>query len=556
MVERGEDKFYYNETELYEALNECNEDFIVVGNLKTSTFKYPPKLVKLLGFETEIIHNPLEEWKKVILPEDWERFYNANMNIVTGKTTSHSVDFRVNCKDGKILGLRCSGKVIKDKNNIPSTFGGVISVYGKRNKVHELTNLLTIGEFPKGFAKKLKENPENLAMITLGIDNFAKLNEFCGKNIGDEVLKSFAEVIQEEVPYNIEVYKLEGDKFGVIIENTSKVDLENIYKRIKSSFTERQITRKRKVLLTISSGVAFYPKDSKNYQDLYYYSHYSLYRSKRTGKNKITFFSKEIFEAKERYLKLLYHLKESVIEKNFEGFSLVYQPQVDTNTQKLKGVEALLRWKNEELGNVSPMEFIPILEDNEMIISVGKWVLEKSLEDCKALIKKIPDMKVSVNISFKQIMDKEFLSSLKAIITKSNFPPTNIILELTESYMTKSIELMIRTYEELKKMGIQIALDDFGTGYSSLAILKEIPVDIVKIDRAFVRNILQSSFDATFVKFIVAICKDIDLKVCLEGVETEEEYNFVKPMGIDVIQGYYFGKPQRKEEIVENFILK
>ena len=202
------------------------------------------------------------------------------------------------------------------------------------------------------------------------------------------------------------------------------------------------------------------------------------------------------------------------------------------------------------------MEFIPILEDNEMIISVGKWVLEKSLEDCKALIKKIPDMKVSVNISFKQIMDKEFLSSLKAIITKSNFPPTNIILELTESYMTKSIELMIRTYEELKKMGIQIALDDFGTGYSSLAILKEIPVDIVKIDRAFVRNILQSSFDATFVKFIVAICKDIDLKVCLEGVETEEEYNFVKPMGIDFIQGYYFGKPQRKEEIVENFILK
>ena len=122
--------------------------------------------------------------------------------------------------------------------------------------------------------------------------------------------------------------------------------------------------------------------------------------------------------------------------------------------------------------------------------------------------------------------------------------------------MTKSIELMIRTYEELKKMGIQIALDDFGTGYSSLAILKEIPVDIVKIDKAFVRNILQSSFDATFVKFIVAICKDIDLKVCLEGVETEEEYNFVKPMGIDVIQGYYFGKPQRKEEIVENFILK
>lgn len=556
MVDCEKNRFYYNEAELYEALNNCNEDFIVVGNLKIGTFKYPMELVKLLGFEKEVIKNPLNEWKKVILPEDWKKFYNANISIITGEATSHSIDFRVISKSGKILGLRCSGKVIKDEKGIPSTFGGVISVYNRRNRVDQLTNLLTIEEFPKEFEKKQKSNPTNMAMIIFGIDNFAKLNEFCGKNIGDQVLKTFADVIQQEVPYNTEVYKLEGDKFGVIVEDTSIKKIEGIYKKIKKVFTMKQITERRKVLLTISSGVAFYPKDTNSYQELYYYSHYSLYRSKRTGKDRITFFSKEIFETKERYLKLLYYLKESVIEKNFEGFKIVYQPQVDTNTQELRGIEALLRWENEELGKVSPIEFIPILEDNELIIPVGKWVLEKSLEECESLIKDIPDIKISVNISFKQIMDKEFISNLKEVVYNSNVSTKNIILELTESYMSKSIELIRKTYETLKEMGIRIALDDFGTGYSSLAILKELPVDIVKIDRAFVRNILQSNFDATFVKFIVAICKDIDLKVCLEGVETEEEYNFVKPMGIDYIQGYYFGKPQEKEEIEKNFIIK
>ncbi len=198
------------------------------------------------------------------------------------------------------------------------------------------------------------------------------------------------------------------------------------------------------------------------------------------------------------------------------------------------------------------MEFIPILEENNLMVNVGKWVLKQSLETYKKEWSPyVPDLSISVNVSFVQFIDKNFVEDVKKILEESGVNPKNLVLELTESCMVSNINYIKKIYMALKKLGIKIALDDFGTGYSSLGVLKELPIDIVKTDRIFVKNILSNNFDLVFIKFITELCHEINLKICIEGVEQKEEYELVNNFGVDYIQGYYFGKPVPRLEITK-----
>lgn len=251
-----------------------------------------------------------------------------------------------------------------------------------------------------------------------------------------------------------------------------------------------------------------------------------------------------------RTINILRYLNES-INDDFSGFEIDYQPQVDSNTLQVKGVEALLRWKCPALGFVSPSEFIPILEDSKMILQVGLWLIRRAANDCKAWLDPCPDFTVSVNVSSVQFLNSDFINALEQILMEEDFPRENLIIELTESYVVSNIKLLQENFAHLRKRGIKVAMDDFGTGYSSLGILKQAPADIVKIDRIFVRDILNSTFDVTFIKFIVSMCHNVGIKVCLEGIETEEEYALVSEMGIDYQQGYLFGRPMKADKILE-----
>lgn len=547
--------FSYNEKESYKALIKSTANFIFIGNLKTGKFRYPLVMVNLFGFPSEVIQNPLPLWEKIVHKADWEKFYESNMEIVSGEKDSHNIEFRVKTVEGDYIWMKCCGNMVRDKEGNPSTFAGVISHLEEKNKIDNVTRLLNITEFSKNFQKKIDSGLKNIGMVILGIDNFKQVNDFHDRETGDKVLQAIARIIQSNLLCNEEVYRLDGDNFGLIVKDADEEKIVEIYEKIKTEFVTSQIIEKRKLLLTISGGCSIYPKDGNSYLELYKYTNYTLESSKKDGKNKMTFFTKEIIENKSRHLEVLYFLKRS-IANDFYGFDIVYQPQISSKTEKIKGVEALLRWKDEKLGMISPMEFVPVLEDTGLIVPVGRWILRNSLKQCKEWLKYNPDFTMSVNISFIQLLDKDFLNDLKEIIKELDIPTRNIILELTESCSINSMGFMKNLYDELKDSGIRVALDDFGTGYSSLGVLKEIAADIVKIDRIFVRDILKSKFDMNFIKFITAICNDVDIEVCLEGVETKEEYNLVKDIGIDYIQGYYFGKPQSAEEIENNFLIE
>ena len=544
-------KFYYNKEEVYEALIKTSKDFIVIGNLKTGIFKYPVEIARVLNLPSQIIDNPMKYWKEIILEEDWEKFYESNEKFMSGKESFHHVDFRIRNNKNEIVWLKCIGNMMKDKSGIPSTFVGMISLHEKNNKIDPVTRLFVIEEFFKSLEAKLENPPENIGVLILGINNFKRINEFYGRETGDAILRKISGIIQDAVPYSAEVYKLDGTNFGIILEDTSKEKIEKVYETIKDKFEEKQIVSKNEDILAVSVGVAMYPDDGQNYKELYQYAKYSRGYSKRKEGNSITFFSKELLESNARYLKILYLLKRD-IDNGFKNFDIFYQPQIKSKSQEIEGVEALLRWSCEEYGCISPMEFIPILEENNLMVNVGKWVLKQSLETYKKEWSPyVPDLSISVNVSFVQFIDKNFVEDVKKILEESGVNPKNLVLELTESCMVNNINYIKKIYMALKKLGIKIALDDFGTGYSSLGVLKELPIDIVKTDRIFVKNILSNNFDLVFIKFITELCHEINLKICIEGVEQKEECELVNNFGVDYIQGYYFGKPVPRLEITK-----
>lgn len=545
------DNFDYNSTLLYDALIRGTDEYIYICNMKTGVFRYSPSQVELFDLPGEIVENPLIYWKKIVHPEDWNRFYKSNTEIGKNQMDYHTVEFRAKNRSGEYIWLRCRGQLMRDEFGEPSIFAGIMTQLGKQNKIDSLTQLLNYHEFMSVFEDKIS-NPmiEKLCIVLLNIDDFKNVNEMYDRDFGDNIIKTLAQSIQSILPDNAELYKLDGDEMGILVDNVEENEILTLYNQIQNMIIHLQLWRKYGLNITISAGCVIYPKHGDTVKELYKCASYSLQYAKEHGKNRLVFFSQEILKNKMYSLEMMRDLKAS-INDDFRGFSLRFQPQVDTESHKIIGVEVLLRWTNDKCKAISPLEFIPILEENDMINIVGAWVLRMALRTFRKWIDYYPFFKVSVNVSAVQILEDTFIEDIVKIIDDENFPYQNLVLELTESHTVQNMSILQFKFKALQDLGIYIAMDDFGTGYSSLEVLKFSPIDIVKIDRVFVKDILKSKFDATFIHFIVAICHDVGIKVCLEGVETQEEYDLVKQIKPDYIQGYLFGKPQTATEIFD-----
>ena len=306
---------------------------------------------------------------------------------------------------------------------------------------------------------------------------------------------------------------------------------------------------------TVSGGIAMVGEDGTTGLDLVKHAESALEESKHRGKNTVSFFSSAMSEEKLRRLELSDRLQASVVD-GMRGFSVHYQPLVDAGTLGIAGAEALLRWSADEFGSVSPAEFIPVLESYGLIGTVGRWVLEQAVGQCAAWDRIRPDFIMNVNISYLQLLETDFVPFVERLLAQAGVEPSRIVLEMTESYFVTDLEALRATFDQLRAIGIRLAMDDFGTGYAALGMLKQSPADIVKIDRTFVRDIRDSTFDATFIRFVVELCHDVGIRVCLEGVEVPEEYEAVSGMGLDSIQGFLFGRPCPPDEFERKFLGK
>ncbi|MBO8172350.1 MAG: EAL domain-containing protein [Bacillaceae bacterium] len=395
-----------------------------------------------------------------------------------------------------------------------------------------------------------EKNDKKLAVMFIDLDRFKWINDTLGHEAGDLLLKSVARRLTTNLDEHDIVSRQGGDEFTILLPDTDQERTETIAKKLLDVMTKPFLLKEDEVFLTISIGISMYPESGENIETLINNADAAMYRAKEQGNN-YQFYAADIDESLTRTMLLERELRKAL---ELDQLSVHYQPQWDIQTGDMIGVEALLRWNHPELGSVSPGEFIPVAEDTGLIIPIGEWVLYQACKQMKAWQDQgFPHINISVNLSPRQFQQHNLTDMVDKILKETGLDPQYLELEITESIAMHHEDFAIEKLEQLKKLGVQIAIDDFGTGYSSLNYLKKFPVQKLKIDQSFVRDIDVDRDDETITRSIIAMAKNLQLKVIAEGVENEHQFSFLKEELCDEVQGFLFSPPRPAEEMKELF---
>ncbi|TMP18465.1 bifunctional diguanylate cyclase/phosphodiesterase [Pseudoalteromonas sp. S2893] len=380
------------------------------------------------------------------------------------------------------------------------------------------------------------------AVIFIDLDDFKKVNDTLGHEIGDSLLISAANKLSQIVNENATVGRLGGDEFIILqSELHSKKQLDAIVTRLLKSFRTPFEIDGRELLLTLSIGVALYPDNGVTASDLLRHADTAMYQAKALGRNTYACFTSEMNTAIKRRLAIEEQMHVA-LEKN--EFELYFQPKCDAKTLKIIGAEALLRWNNSVLGKVMPDEFIPLAEQTGLIIPIGKFVIEQALAFLTQWqVSSQQNYSMAINLSPSQFRDSELLSFIASTLEKTGVSAKNVELEITEGVLMSVQTNITESLHALNKLGIKLSMDDFGTGYSSLSYLRQYPFEVLKIDRSFICGITENQEDYSLVKATIAMSHSLGLSVVAEGVETSAQQKLLAELNCDLIQGYYFSKP-------------
>ncbi|WP_240338376.1 EAL and GGDEF domain-containing protein [Peribacillus alkalitolerans] len=388
-----------------------------------------------------------------------------------------------------------------------------------------------------------KKYNQILAVLFLDLDRFKQVNDTLGHSYGDLLLKKVSARLKSLLKNKDIIARLGGDEFVIVLSNIKHAKeavavSDDIIKALNSPF----LLHDHEVYISTSIGVSLFPYDGDDLETLLKNADRAMYQAKANGKNNFSLYHNDLHQENEtRQMKIQNLMRKALVHKEF---SLSYHPQVETRTGTIVAVEALLRWNQRELGNISPAEFIPIAEETGQIIPISDWVLTKACEDGKKLhLAGFPNLKIAVNISGLYFNQVDFVQRVSSIIQNTNFVPQCLELELTESIIMPNAPETINKLVKLKALGVKLSVDDFGTGYSSLSYLHRFPIDSLKIDQSFIKNLHVYNDDASIVKAIITMAQRLHLEVVAEGVEGKHQYKFLQQENSDYVQGYYITEP-------------
>ncbi len=394
------------------------------------------------------------------------------------------------------------------------------------------------------------EEGRKVAVMFLDMDRFKNINDTLGHDSGDRLLQSFSNLLLDCVREGDTVARFGGDEFAILLEDLPSAQAAAaVADKISEALSQPFKVEGPDLYVTTSIGISLFPDDGHDAVTLLKYADSAMYRAKEKGRNNYQFYATDMSDQAMERLTLEHGLRHAL--ENGEFF-LVYQPQVDMTSGRILGVEALLRWHSPELGMVGPDRFVPLLEETGLILEVGEWVLREScaaVQRWNALVHY--PLHIAVNVSGRQFHDPEFSLGVARVMEETGVPGNILELEITESVLMQDDNTSLENLEALRRLGVRLAIDDFGTGYSSLSYLKRFPVDSLKIDRSFVRDITTDPDDATIVSAITAMAHRLNLTVIAEGVEEEAQLEFLRRCACDALQGYLFSKPLPEDEIVE-----
>lgn len=542
-MELEEERKIYMQTIRF--LDASTEDYLYLYDFVNDKLYSTDKICEKYAIASGDQGISLAEWEKIVYSKDRNQLKKNLADIKNGVSERHDLEYRLVDKNENRVWISCCGKVLKDNRGNPMFLMGSISELRMERIVDNLTGLWNFEKFMKDLGKSIRE--DNGYLMVFDIDNFKNINMKDGRTFGNEFLKIVVSILEENADGFIKLYRLDGDRFAVNFIRKTKVEVTAFYNVLRIQLEK---------YCTISAGMVNYgPDDKEDSSIIYQYAENALERAKKEGKDRMIFFSFEDYQKALDKIRLQDELNASV-KNDCEGFYLCYQPQIDNKNFKLYGAEALLRYESSWRGIVSPVEFIPILEQTGLICQVGEWVLKTALRQCAKWREKLPDFHINVNISYVQLRQEKIVETVLHALHETGLPGSALTLEVTESMQLQDYVYFNKIFYEWKRHGIKIAIDDFGTGYSSLSYLKSIDVDETKIDRCFVSQIQSNAYNYHLLSNMIELAHGAHIQVCCEGVETEEELMALQELNPDVLQGFLFAKPYRKEEFEESYIEK
>ena len=391
------------------------------------------------------------------------------------------------------------------------------------------------------------EEGEVMAVLFCDMDAFKDVNDSLGHPVGDELLKQAAERMQNVIQNDALLARLGGDEFTILLEKRHSVrEVKNLALQILGAFRQPFDIDGYEIFSTLSVGISLYPEHGHDVLSLIQHADVAMFDAKERGKNQVMFYQDEQSSQRYERFSLVNDLRRALERDEFQVY---YQPQIDSLTGKVMGVEALLRWLHPEVGMVSPLKFIPLAEEQGLIVPIGEWVLEQACAHGKAWHDSGMKFRIGVNIAGQQIMHESLLPTVKRVIMETGIDPSLLDLEVTENFLLRQPESTIPKLRKIRELGLSLSMDDFGTGYSSLSYLKKLPLNTLKIDKSFVRDIGEDPEGEAIVKAIIVMAQSLGLDVLAEGVETHEQLAYLRDHGCHLIQGFYFSRPLPADEL-------
>lgn len=548
---------------MYEAIRQGEEKYRnILENIQESYFEVDLKgnftffndsMCRIVGYSKEELLGM--NHKKLTNQETAKEVFQAFHKVYTTGAPSKAFDWQIIRKNGDKRYVEASVTLRKDSSGKPIGFKGMVRDITERKRTEQQINYMATHDTLTGLPNRLmfsqllnhairsaQRHKRQLAVLFIDLDRFKSINDSLGHDAGDRMLREMARRFKRTLRAEDVVGRLGGDEFIILIEEVDDLSqISNVAHKILASTIQPLSLQGEDCRVTASIGISIYPGNGTDEQTLIKNADMAMYFAKEEGRNNYQFYFKDIQSLSNRRFSIETNLRRA-LERN--ELSLKYQAKIDFKTGLITGVEALLRWKNTSIGLITPTQFIPVAEETGLIVPIGRWVMKTACAQNVAWQREgLPPISMAVNLSLRQLMDHNLLKDIKAALDESGMAPNLLELEITESMVMHDHARLIEVLTDIKKLGVRLAIDDFGTGYSSLAQIKNFPIDTLKVDRSFIRNLSHDSENQSITQAIITMGKNLRLTVVAEGVETQDQKDFLRGLICDEMQGFHFSKP-------------
>ena len=537
--------------ELFEAFSVIAEGaYVYLCDMKLDFSRWSKDAVDFFDMPGEYMHKAGYIWEHRVHKDDREAYKKSLNDVFSGKDTRLDIQYRAMDRMGEYVACTGKGVVLKDKDGAFEYFAGSIKNHGILSHLDSVTGLRN----QYGFFEDLKilmDKRTKAVILLCGLSKFSQVNEAYGYDFGNRVLQMFATLMRYSIGNSGSVYRMDGTKFAVISKVMTESQVEMNYRAMQIKLRGDFYVDGRRQNLVLNGGSLVVDNFEVSDKTIYSCLSFAYNESKNRHQGDFVEFHNELNDDNRNALEKINVIRDSVLD-GCKGFYLCYQPIVNAQSEKLVGMEALIRWKNETYGVVPPDSFIPILEQDMLFPELGKWILRQAMSDGVLLLNKYPDFRMNVNLSYAQLEKKDFGDLVERLLDETGFPAKNLCLEITERCRLLDLDELKSVIVRLRNLGIRFALDDFGTGFSSLSILKALPVDVVKIDRAFVKDIEIDIKDQMTVKHVSELASVYGSDVCAEGIETIGMRDYLRQYSVNTLQGYLYSKPVTFEALLQS----